>query len=89
MSPLAAGKAYQEGQLVLISPTSTTVQLSGFGNYVFRTVPSDRFAAAALSRYMLNQLKKQKASIFFNSSSNYSKSLKDEFTTALFGDGVR
>ena len=84
---LAAGKVYQEGQLVLISPTSTTVQLSGFGNYVFRTVPSDRFAAAALSRYMLNQLKKQKASIFFNSSSNYSKSLKDEFTTALFGDG--
>ncbi|HEY9794252.1 MAG TPA: ABC transporter substrate-binding protein [Leptolyngbyaceae cyanobacterium] len=84
---LAAGKVYQEGQLVLISPTSTTVQLSGFGKYIFRTVPSDRFAGSALSRYMLTQLKKQKAAVFFNSKSTYSKSLKDEFTTALFGDG--
>lgn len=84
---LAAGRVYQDGQLVLISPTSTTIQLSGFSKYVFRTVPSDRFAAAALSRYMLNNYKKQKAAVFFNSSSNYSKSLKNEFTTALFGDG--
>jgi branched-chain amino acid transport system substrate-binding protein len=84
---LAAGKVYQAGQLVLISPTSTSVQLSGFGNYIFRTVPSDRFAANSLSRYTLNQLKKKKAVIFFNSTSTYSKSLKDEFTTAVFGDG--
>ena len=84
---LAAGKVYQEGQLVLISPTSTSVQLSGFSKYVFRTVPSDRFAANALSRYMLSRLKKQKAAVFFNSKSSYSNSLKNEFTTALFGDG--
>jgi branched-chain amino acid transport system substrate-binding protein len=84
---LAAGKVYQEGQLVQISPTSTSVKLSGFGNYVFRTVPSDRFAANALSRYMLTKLKKKKATVFFNSESSYSQSLKDEFTTALYGDG--
>jgi branched-chain amino acid transport system substrate-binding protein len=84
---LAAGKVYQNGQLVLISPTSTSVQLSGFSQYVFRTVPSDRFAANALSRYMLTQLQKKKAAVFFNAQSNYSKSLKDEFTTAVFGDG--
>ncbi|MGC1396294.1 MAG: ABC transporter substrate-binding protein [Coleofasciculaceae cyanobacterium] len=84
---LAAGKVYQSGQLVAISPISTSVQLSGFGNYIFRTVPSDRFAGNALSRYQLNNLKKKKAAVFFNSESNYSKSLKGEFTTALFGDG--
>lgn len=84
---LAAGKVYQSGQLVAISPVSTSVQLSGFGNYIFRTVPSDRFAGNALSRYQLNNLKKKKAAVFFNSGSNYSKSLKGEFTTALFGDG--
>lgn len=84
---LAAGKVYQSGQLVAISPISTSVQLSGFGNYIFRTVPSDRFAGNALSRYMLTQLKSKKAAVFFNSSSNYSKSLKGEFTTALYGDG--
>ena len=84
---LAASKIYQQNQLVAISPTSTSVQLSGVGSNIFRTVPSDRFAANALSRYMLTQLKKQKAVIFLNSTSNYSKSLKNEFTTAIYGDG--
>ncbi|MCA1991641.1 MAG: ABC transporter substrate-binding protein [Coleofasciculus sp. S288] len=84
---LAAGKVYQQGQLVLISPTSTSVQLSGAGSYIFRTVPSDRFAGNALSRYMLETLKKKKAAVFFNSESNYSKSLKDVFTTDLLGNG--
>jgi branched-chain amino acid transport system substrate-binding protein len=84
---LASAKVYQADQLVLISPTSTSVQLSGFGNYIFRTVPSDRFAANSLSRYMLGQIRKKKAVVFFNSNSSYSKSLKDEFTTAVFGDG--
>jgi branched-chain amino acid transport system substrate-binding protein len=84
---LAAGSVYESEKLVAISPISTSVKLSGFGRYIFRTVPSDRFAGSALSRYQVNQLKKQKAAVFFNSQSNYSKSLKDEFTTALFGDG--
>lgn len=84
---LAASKIYQQKQLVAISPTSTSVQLSGVGNNIFRTVPSDRFAANALSRYMVGKLQKQKAAVFFNSASSYSKSLKDEFTTALYGDG--
>ncbi|MEG3907100.1 ABC transporter substrate-binding protein [Microcoleus sp. w2-18bC1] len=84
---LAASKIYQQKQLVAISPTSTSVQLSGVGNNIFRTVPSDRFAANAISRYMLTKLQKQKAAVFFNSASNYSKSLKSEFTTALYGDG--
>jgi branched-chain amino acid transport system substrate-binding protein len=84
---LAASKIYQQKQLVAISPTSTSVQLSGVGNNIFRTVPSDRFAANAISRYMLTKLQKKKAAVFFNSASNYSKSLKSEFTTALYGDG--
>jgi branched-chain amino acid transport system substrate-binding protein len=84
---LAASKVYQQNQLVAISPTSTSVQLSGVGSNIFRTVPSDRFAANALSRYMLTKLQKKKAVVFFNSASNYSKSLKDEFTTAVYADG--
>ncbi|NJK67771.1 MAG: ABC transporter substrate-binding protein [Microcoleus sp. SU_5_3] len=84
---LAASKIYQQNQLVAISPISTSVQLSGIGSNIFRTVPSDRFAANALSRYMLTKMQKKKAAVFFNSASNYSKSLKSEFTTALYGDG--
>ncbi len=84
---LAAGKVYGDGKLVLISPTSTAVQISGLSKYVFRTVPSDRFAGDALARYMLTNLKKQKVAVFFNSQSEYSKSIKDVFTTAIFGSG--
>jgi len=84
---LATGEIYQQKKLVAISPISTSVKLSGFGNYIFRTVPSDRFAGSALSRYQLQKLNKQKTAVFYNSQSNYSLSLKDEFTTALYGDG--
>ncbi len=84
---LAAGSIYQSGQLVMISPTSTSVALSGVGNYVFRTVPSDKVTASALSRYQVNQIRQPKAAIFFNSQSDYSQSLKNEFSTALLLDG--
>ncbi|WP_448561217.1 ABC transporter substrate-binding protein [Trichothermofontia sp.] len=84
---LAAGPIYEAGQLVMISPTSTSVALSGVGNYVFRTVPSDKVTASALSRYQVNQIRQPKAAIFFNSQSDYSQSLKNEFSTALLLDG--
>ncbi|MGA9380553.1 MAG: ABC transporter substrate-binding protein, partial [Phormidium sp.] len=84
---LAAASVYQEAELVAISPISSAVQLSGFGGYIFRTMPSDRFTARALSNYMLTQLKKQKVVVFYNSASVYSKSLKDEFKNALFYAG--
>lgn len=84
---LAAAPVYQNGELVMISPTSTSVELSNKGSYIFRTVPSDRFTGTTLSRYLLQGLQKQKVAVFFNSDSQYSQSLKDSFTTALFADG--
>lgn len=84
---LAAASVYQNAELVTISPISSAVQLSGFGGYIFRTMPSDRFTARALSNYMLTQLKKEKVILFYNSASVYSKSLKDEFKNALFYAG--
>lgn len=84
---LAAVPVYSQGNMAMISPTSTSVQLSGAGQSIFRTVPSDRFTATALSRYMVNRLGLQNAVIFYNSGSDYSRSLKDELTTALYSDG--
>lgn len=84
---LAAGQIYEQGQLPMISPTSTSVQVANLGDYVFRTVPSDRFTATALSRYLLSRLGQQNAAIYYTSSSSYSQSLKDEFVTALTSDG--
>ncbi len=87
-STLAAASVYQENQLVLVSPLSSAVQLSNVGSYVFRTMPSDRLTAKALSNYMLNTLKQRKVIVFFNSASTYSTSLKTEFKNALFYNGV-
>jgi len=80
---LAAGSVYNSGQLVAISPISTSVKLSGFSRYVLRTVPSDYVAARALANYMTTKLQKNNAAVFFNSQSGYSQSLKSEFVTAV------
>lgn len=80
---LAAGTIYHSGKLVAITPTSTSVKLSGFSPYIFRTVPSDYVAARGLANYMLTKLRQQNAAVFFDSGSNYSQSLKSEFVTAV------
>ena len=84
---LAAGDIYRQGKLVMISPTSTSVKLSNFSPYVFRTVPSDFVAARSLANHMVTQLKQQQAAVFFNSQSAYSQSLKSEFSAALSLEG--
>jgi branched-chain amino acid transport system substrate-binding protein len=80
---LATAPIYDQGKLPLISPVSSAVQLSNKSPYVFRTVPSDYTAARSLGDYMLNHLRLKKAVVYFNSSSDYSKSLKGEFNTAI------
>lgn len=80
---LAGADIYQNSGLVMISPTSTSVEISNKGDAIFRTVPSDRFTANALADYMLNRLNQQNAAVYFNSASDYSTSLKNQFVTAL------
>ena len=84
---LGAGPVYQKGQLVMISPTSDAKKISTLGDYIFRTVPSIRFQADQLSRYLINTAKKSNVGICFDSSAEYSFSLKEEFTSAIFADG--
>ncbi|MCW5316297.1 ABC transporter substrate-binding protein [Nostoc sp. KVJ3] len=86
-STLAAGTIYTSGQLVAISPTSTSVKISNFSRYVFRTVPSDFMAARSLGNYMVKTLQKKNAVVFFNSQSNYSQSLKSEFVSSVSLEG--
>jgi branched-chain amino acid transport system substrate-binding protein len=84
---IAAAEIYQSQWLVQISPTSTATALSTMGDYIFRTVPSDRLAADALVDYAINTLQVRKVAVFYNSQSNYSRSLRNEFATALVSDG--
>ena len=66
---LATSKIYQSGQLVTISPVSTSIKLSNLSPYLFRTVPSDYIAARALAEYMLEELN-QNVAVFYSSQSN-------------------
>jgi branched-chain amino acid transport system substrate-binding protein len=84
---LAATETYTQGKLVAISPVSSAVQLSNKSPYFFRTVPSDQVAAQALTKYMFETFKRQKAVVYFNSESSYSKSLKGELKTAMTQQG--
>ncbi|MFM2063449.1 MAG: hypothetical protein RLZZ507_3119, partial [Cyanobacteriota bacterium] len=86
-STLAAGTVYNSGELVVISPTSTSVKITNFSPYVFRTVPSDFIAARTLANYMIKNLQKKKAAVFFNSQSGYSQSLKSELVSSILLEG--
>ncbi|QSV62133.1 MAG: ABC transporter substrate-binding protein [Dolichospermum sp. DL01] len=78
-----AGKEYNSGELVAISPTSTSMIISNFSPYVFRTVPNDRLAAEKLAEYMVTNLQNKKAAVFYHFGHAYSKSLKEEFAKAV------
>ncbi len=84
---LAAAEVYESGKLAMVSPTSTAVKVADAGDYIFRTVPSDRLSAAVTARYVLNDLNKKQAVIFYTSQSAYSNSVKSEFTTELLSNG--
>ncbi|MGB3202998.1 MAG: ABC transporter substrate-binding protein [Nodosilinea sp.] len=87
---LVAAPIYQQGQLPLIAPTSTTTELATMpregGNFVFRVIPSDQFTGTTLARHMLT-LGKTRPIVFYNSQSSYSKSLQDAFSTTLGLEG--
>ncbi|MGG6237727.1 ABC transporter substrate-binding protein [Nodosilinea sp. AN01ver1] len=87
---LAAAPVYQQGQLPMIAPTSTTTELATLarngGNFIFRVIPSDQFTGTTLARHMLSQ-GQSKPIVFYNSQSSYSKSLQDAFSTTLGLEG--
>ena len=86
---IAAAPIYQAGGLVMMSSTSIAKELSGLGSYIFRTVPSVRFQADALSQYAVKKQNKKNIGICINSVAKASQSLKEEFTAAVFSDGAK
>jgi branched-chain amino acid transport system substrate-binding protein len=80
---LAAAPVYEQGGLPMISPVSSSTELTGFGKYIFRTVPSDSVAAQALADYAIGTLKSKKVAVFYNSESKYSTSLYQAFTDKM------
>ena len=80
---MAAAPIYQEGNLVMISPTSVARDLSQAGSYIFRTTPSSRVLADTMAKYAVN-IHRQKVAVCFDSSETASVSFKEEFSLSLF-----
>lgn len=72
---------YLKAGIPMISPTSTSTDLSG--DVFFRTLPSDAINAQKLAEYARNTLGLEAVVTFYNPNSNYSKSLDAAFTTAF------
>ncbi len=75
---LAAAPIYQKEKLVAISPTSGAQELEEYGDYVFRTVPSNVIDAQNLAKYIVTKQKKR-VGFCIDSESTYSNSLERVF----------
>ncbi|MDJ0579420.1 ABC transporter substrate-binding protein [Crocosphaera sp.] len=79
----AAGlEEYEAAGIPMISPTSTSTSLSG--NVFFRTVPPDEESGQFLARYAIKE-DMGKVVIFYTSTSDYSKSIKQAFVDGFTG----
>lgn len=84
---VAAAPIYQTGQLVMISPSSSSNQLSGFGGYIFRTIPATRFLSDPLADYIVKTARKSRLAVCFDSQAPDNITFKDELMPALVANG--
>jgi branched-chain amino acid transport system substrate-binding protein len=84
---LAAAPIYQLEKLVMVSPTSFANDLSGFGSYIFRTVPNISLMAAPLAEYAAKTAGKTDLAICFDSKAPDNVSFKNEFVVAFTAAG--
>lgn len=80
---LAAAPIYQQAGLVMISPTSFSNALSGFGDYIFRTVFNIQSIATPLAEYIVQQEGLQKIAVCYDSQAPDNVSFRDEFVAAF------
>ncbi len=84
---LAAMPIYERHQMVLMSPTSTSEDLSNRSPFFFRIPPSDRSDAQTLALYLTTQTQQRKAAVFYNPNSNFSNSIRNEFHRSFKATG--
>ena len=79
-SSLIAVDIYQDNNIAMISPTSTSNELSNNDfDVFFRTVPNDNETGKKLAEYAKDQLELSKVMVLYNSDSPYSRSIKSAF----------
>ncbi len=84
---LEAAPIYQQEKLVMVTPTSFANNLSGFGSYIFRTIPNISVMAAPLAQYAVKTAGKTNIAICYDSQAPDNISFKDEFVASLTAAG--
>jgi len=84
---LEAAPIYQQEKLVMVTPTSFANNLSGFGSYIFRTVPNISLMAAPLAEYVVRTERTTNIAICYDSQAPDNISFKDEFVASLTAAG--
>lgn len=80
---IAAAPIYNNGGLVMVSPTSGASQLSDKGKYIFRTVPSVDVDAKNLAPYAIETARKRKFAMCIDRKSPYSTTLASAFKKSV------
>ncbi|MEG3921648.1 ABC transporter substrate-binding protein [Microcoleus sp. T3_A4] len=84
---LEAAPIYQQEKLVMVTPTSFANNLSGFGSYIFRTVPNISLMAAPLAEYAVKTAGQTNIAVCYDSQAPDNISFKDEFVASLTAAG--
>ncbi|MGL6340289.1 MAG: ABC transporter substrate-binding protein [Waterburya sp.] len=85
---VAAAPIYEQGKLVMITPTSSADNIAEIGNYIFRATPNARALAETLTNYTIDVARKEDIGICVDSQSAASKSFQKEFTWAIYNRGA-
>lgn len=76
---LAVAPICQEAKVPMISPSSTNPKVTQVGDYIFRVCFTDDFQGEVIARFAADDLKKTKAALLIDQSSDYSRGLSDAF----------
>jgi branched-chain amino acid transport system substrate-binding protein len=75
---LGASPITEENKVIILSPSSTSPDITTAGDFVFRTAPSDAFAGKVASEVSINKLKAETAGII-SETSDYPQGLRKVF----------
>ncbi len=76
---LAGAPIAQDAGIPVISPTSTAVQVTRTGDYIFRACFLDPFQGAVVATFSTNDLKAKTAAVIFDNANDYTKGLAEAF----------
>jgi branched-chain amino acid transport system substrate-binding protein len=77
----------QQDQVVLVAPAATATDITLVGNFIFRACFIDPFQGTVGGLFSANDLGAKRAAILFDSGSDYSVGLKDNFESAFKSAG--